>query len=151
MKPISHLSVSLITGVVTFLTTRTISPSVACFLAGWLIDIDHVWDFYKNGCRGFSVKRFTHAMDNGKIKKTYLYFHNYELILILGLLCFVTHFNYLLCFSTLGLAIHLLLDQLFNQTLPFSYFLTYRILNRFKTERIFRINLHEPLAREETV
>ena len=149
MKPINHFSMSIITGVVTFLTTKTISPSIASFLVGWLVDIDHIWDFYRNGCRHFSIKRFTNAMDNGEIKKAYLYFHSYELLLILVSLCFVTHFNYLLSFTTLGFAIHLFFDQIFNPVNPLTYFITYRILHGYNPEIIFKINLHEPSAHEK--
>ncbi|MBE7446241.1 MAG: hypothetical protein HS132_13685 [Planctomycetia bacterium] len=140
MKPINHFGVSVITGVATFLATRTISPSIACFLIGWLVDVDHIWDFYANGCRGFSIKRFGNAMDNGKIKRASFYFHSYELLLLLVSLCFITHFNYLLSFATLGFAIHLFLDQICNPVKPLTYFLTYRILNDCKTEIIFKIN-----------
>ena len=140
MKPINHFGVSLIAGVATFLTTKTISPSIACFLVGWLVDVDHIWDFYRNGCSGFSIKRFGNAMDNGKIKRAGFYFHSYELLLILVSLCFITHFNYLLSFTTLGFAIHLFLDQMCNPVNPLTYFLTYRMLNGCKTEIIFKIN-----------
>lgn len=148
MKPINHFSVSLITGVVAFLTTKTIFPGIASFLAGWLLDVDHIWDYYKNGCRRFSVRRFLDAMDNGEIKKTYLYLHSYELLLILISLCFVTRFHYLLSFTTLGFAIHLFFDQLFNPVNPFTYFLTYRILRGYRTEIIFRTDIHASSAQE---
>lgn len=149
MKPVSHVGVSLITGVVTFFTTRAILPSVACFLAGWLIDVDHIWDFYKNGCRGFSIKRFGHAMDTGKIKKAYFYLHSYELLLILTALCFITHFNYLLSFTTLGLVIHVFCDQLYNPVHSRTYFLTYRMLNGYKPEIIFRPTLYKQKVRKK--
>lgn len=149
MKPINHFGVSVVTGVATFLITKTIMPSVACFLAGWLIDVDHIWDFYRNGCRGFSVKRFGYAMDNGEIKRACFYFHSYEFLLILVALCFVTPFNYVLSFTTLGFAIHLFLDQIGNSVNSFTYFLTYRILNGFKPEIIFRTNPHEPSAHKK--
>lgn len=87
-------------------------------------------------------------MDNGEIKKAYLYFHSYELLLILISLCFVTHFNYLLLFTTLGFAIHLFFDQLFNPVHPLTYFLTYRILHGYKTEIIFRTTIHASSAQE---
>ena len=148
MKPVNHFGVSVITGVASFLATKTIMPSVACFLAGWLIDVDHIWDFYQNGCRRFSIKRFGHAMDNGEIKSARFYLHSYELLLILASLCFVTHFNYLLSFTTLGLAIHLFLDQLYNPVHSLTYFLTYRILNGYKPEIIFRKSLHKQKMRE---
>jgi len=149
MKPVSHLSVSIIVGVATFLTTKLISPSIACFLVGWLVDVDHIWDFYKNGCRGFNIKRFVYAMENGEIKKIYLYFHSYELLLVLVVLCYFTHFNYILSFTTIGFATHLFLDQIFNNINTFSYFITYRILNDYKSETIFRIHPHGPSRSKE--
>jgi hypothetical protein len=142
MKPINHFNVSIITGVVAFLTTKTISPSIASFLIGWLIDVDHIWDFYKNGCKGFTVERFLHAHEKGEIKKAYLYLHSYELLLVLVVLCVVTDFNYFLSFTTFGFAIHLFFDQIFNPVNSLTYFLTYRILHDYKTEIIFRTNPH---------
>src|SRR5574342_343076 len=140
MKPISHLGVSIITGVTTFLATRDMYSSISCLLAGWLVDIDHIWDFYKNVGKGFNIKRFVNAFDNGEIKKAYLYLHSYELLFGLIFLCFFTHFNYLLSFTTLGFAIHLVFDQVFNPVKPLTYFITYRILNSYNTGVVFRIN-----------
>ena len=137
MKPIFHLGASIITGVVTFLTTKTISPSIACFLAGWLVDVDHIWDFYKNSGKDFNVKRFVNAFQNGEVKKAYLYLHSYELLFTLVLLCFFTHFNHLLSFTTLGFAVHLLFDQIFNPVKPLTYFITYRILNSYNADVVF--------------
>lgn len=144
MKPINHLSVSIITGVVTFLVTKAILPSISCFFAGWLVDVDHVWDFYKNGGKRFSIKRFEDAVENRKMKKIYLYFHSYELLLILIILCFATHFNYFLSFTTLGFAVHLIFDQIFNLVNPFTYFFTYRILNGYRADILIKIKPHEP-------
>jgi len=139
MKPVCHLGVSIITGVATFLATRDMYSSISCFLAGWLVDIDHVWDFYKNVGKDFNVKRFVNAFENNEeIKKTYLYLHSYELLFGLIFLCFFTHFNYLLSFTTLGFAVHLVFDQIFNPVKPLTYFITYRILNRYNVDNIFR-------------
>ena len=139
MKPVCHLGVSIITGVATFLATRDMYSSISCFLAGWLVDIDHVWDFYKNVGKDFNVKRFVNAFENNEeIKKTYLYLHSYELLFGLICLCFFSHFNYLLSFTTLGFAVHLVFDQIFNPVKPLTYFITYRILNRYNVDNIFR-------------
>lgn len=137
MKPIFHLGASIITGVVTFLITKTISPTIACFLVGWLVDVDHIWDFYKNAGKDFNVKRFVNAFQNGEVKKAYLYLHSYELLFTLVLLCFFTHFNHLLSFTTLGFAVHLLFDQIFNPVKPLTYFITYRILNSYNADVVF--------------
>lgn len=151
MKPINHLGVSAITGIATFLVTKTIMPSVACFLAGWLTDVDHIWDYYHNGCKHFSIKRFERAMVNGEIKRAHFYLHSYELLFILVFLCFTTHFPYFLCFTTMGFAIHLFLDQLYNPVNLLTYFFTYRMLNGYKPEIIFKTKQHETKAREKTV
>ncbi len=140
MKPICHLGISIITGAATFLTTKTISPSIACFLVGWLVDVDHIWDFYKNVGKDFTVKKFLKTFEDGEIKKAYLYLHSYELLFGLICLCFFSHFNYLLSFTTLGFAIHLVFDQIFNPVKPLSYFIIYRILNSYDKDIVFKIN-----------
>ncbi len=88
-------------------------------------------------------------MDTGKIKKAYFYLHSYELLLILTALCFITHFNYLLSFTTLGLVIHVFCDQLYNPVHSRTYFLTYRMLNGYKPEIIFRPTLYKQKVRKK--
>lgn len=149
MKPINHVSVSIITGVVTYVSTGAISPSIACFLVGWLVDVDHIWDYYKNAGRDFSIKRFMNTFENNEIKKVYLYFHSYELLFVLTVSCFISHFNYLLSFTTMGFAIHLFFDQIFNSAKPCAYFITFRILQGYRTENIFKPKYHDAVITEE--
>jgi len=140
MKPVSHLGVSLLTGIVAYISTKELLPGISCFMIGWLIDIDHIWDYYVNVGKKFSVSKFLNAMDSGKIKKSYLYFHSYEILIVLVILCLYTQLNQILFFTTLGFAIHLFLDQIFNPVKPFTYFITYRIINKYNVELIFKIN-----------
>src|SRR3990167_6378991 len=112
-----------------------------CMFPGWVAGGRRsCMGFYKNFGKDFNVKRFVNACENGEIKKAYLYFHSYELLFGLIFLCFLTHFNYLLSFTTLGFAIHLFFDQIFNPVKPLTYFITYRILNSYNTDVVFRIN-----------
>ncbi len=137
MKLTSHLGVSAITGVAAFFTTHDMYAGISCFLAGWLIDLDHVWDFYRNAGRAFTVRGFFETFENGEIEKAYLYLHSYELLFGLICCCFLTHFNYLLSFTTLGFAVHLFLDQLCNPVKPLGYFFIYRVLHGYHADRIF--------------
>ncbi|MCF6150548.1 MAG: hypothetical protein E3K37_18115 [Candidatus Kuenenia sp.] len=140
MRPVSHLGISFVAGAATYYFTRSIPPSIACFLIGWLIDVDHIWDYYINVGWDFSIKKFGHAVDSGKMKKAFLYFHSYELLIILIILCFFTQFNYCLSFTTLGIVIHLVCDQIVNPVKPLTYFLIYRVLKKFDHNVIFKID-----------
>ena len=140
MKPICHLGASIITGATVFLTTKTITPSIACFLVGWLADVDHIWDFYKNVGKDFTVKRFLKTFENGEIKK-----HIYTSTVMNSYLGWYSCVSSpilitFLSFTTLGFAIHLFLDQIFNPVKPLTYFITYRILNSYNADIIFKIN-----------
>lgn len=144
MKPFKHFVVSTISGAAVYSLTGSLSSSIAFFLTGWLIDVDHFYDYIKNNGWNFSIKRFKGyfyrpiPID----KKIYFFLHAHELAIILILLCFLSKLNSTLSFATLGYIVHLLFDQFTNSVFPLSYFLTYRLVKGF--DRKFILNIRQP-------
>ncbi|HLG30514.1 MAG TPA: hypothetical protein VI387_09915 [Candidatus Brocadiales bacterium] len=140
MRPFKHFVVSTVSGVAVYSLTGSLSPSIACFLTGWVIDVDHFYDYVKNNGWDFSVKRFveyfekSHPVPLGT--HLYFFFHAHEFAIILILICFLSKLNLTLSFATLGYITHLLFDQFTNRVFPFAYFLTYRIAKGFDKRSI---------------
>lgn len=45
MKPVGHIVTSGVLGLAIYAVKGDAAPAVSCFLAGWLIDLDHVFDW----------------------------------------------------------------------------------------------------------
>ena len=135
MRPFKHFVVSTISGAAVYSLTGALSPSIACFLTGWVIDVDHFYDYVKNNGWDFSVKRFVEYFEKSHPAPLgthlYFFFHAHEFAISLILICFLSKLNLTLSFATLGYITHLLFDQFTNRVFPFAYFLTYRIAKGF--------------------
>ncbi|HHT9126216.1 MAG TPA: hypothetical protein ACFYD6_10415 [Candidatus Brocadiia bacterium] len=146
MRPFKHFVVSTISGAVVYSLTGALSPSIACFLTGWLIDVDHFYDYIKVNVWIFSVKRFLNHFDRLHPAPLgthfYFFFHAHELAIILILTCFLSKLNLTLSFATLGYIIHLLSDQFTNGVSPLAYFLTYRVAKGFDKWSVLNIKQH---------
>lgn len=135
MRPFKHFVISTVGGAAVYGLTGSVSSSVAMFFTGWLIDVDHLFEYIRdNGC-DFNVKRFWgyfyehHSIPEGR--KLYFFFHSHEIAIILVLLCFLSKLNLTLSFATLGYILHLLCDQFANRILPLGYFFVYRLIKGF--------------------
>ena len=90
---------------------------------GVLIDVDHLFDFYR-----WYVRRKT-----GKI---FLIFHAWEFSLVGLLLVGLVYYHPVLLAAALAHLGHVATDHFHNRLAPWSYFITYRALVRFDTARI---------------
>lgn len=139
MRPIWHIIISFILGVVIFLFTQDILASGIAFLAGVFIDLDHLFDFWISAPKNpFSVKQFFHMDKHLKSKGdyyTFIFFHAWEWIIILVILTLYYSNIYFVSF-VLAVAIHFALDSInnhfFEKENPLVYSIIFRILHRFK-------------------
>ncbi len=140
MKPFKHFAVSTISGAAVYSLTGSLSSSIACFLTGWLIDVDHFYDYIKANGWDFNIKRFIRYFDKSHptqhYRKHYFFFHAHELAIILTLICLLSNLNLTISFATLGYIVHLLFDQFTNRVFPLAYFLTYRVVKGFEASSI---------------
>jgi membrane-bound metal-dependent hydrolase YbcI (DUF457 family) len=103
------------------------------WLGGIFIDVDHYLDYIREtGDMRISLRRMEEMFLNLKEKKFYGLFHSYELIIIGVCLNFFYLKNECLYGLLAGLAVHLILDALFNPVKARFYFFLYRLNHSFE-------------------
>lgn len=106
--------------------------------AGILIDIDHVIDYYLQ--QGVTLK-FRAIYDwfiSGRFWLVFIFFHSLEFLFLFWAAVWFYRLGLDWVFFGLGLTQHLVLDLISNRGFkPYGYFLTYRIIKRFRKEDIF--------------
>lgn len=144
----THLYSSALLGGSLYAATQSAQVSIAAFLSGIFVDIDHVSDFLIFSDEKFSIKNVFSWCDDGRWEKIALFFHSYELYFILITLTYYSPHNILIGIL-LGTGLHIILDQIGNCYLRknFSlslwfYFLTYRILVGFHKDKLRTDNLN---------
>jgi hypothetical protein len=137
MRTVGHVIASAGVSLATYHRYRSRGAALAAFLAGWLIDIDHLFDYIKaHGWKAnwLHLNEACHEKYSGKL---YLPLHSYELLALFFLLFRGNSFQPFRVGISLSILLHLLLDQRFNPNRRTStYFLTHRIRKRFDAAEI---------------
>lgn len=131
---LKHILVTAFLAAWLFCKYKDIRLVIASFLTGFLIDLDHLFDyFYWAGLR-FSLKEFfdpaTYVVPTNK---AFVLLHGWEFLPILFLLGMklekkVPGLKYAL---TLPYLLHLIIDQIPHLNSPLAYFFAYRLINNF--------------------
>lgn len=104
------------------------------------MDIDHLFDCYLNYGPHFKLEDLYHCCEEVKFKRLSLVFHSYELLAIFWISIFVFSLDNIWKAIGIGATQHLLFDQVRNISVQkldrWGYFLSFRLKNRFKKERI---------------
>ena len=137
-----HIAASAAVSTGIFAATGSWPMAVSSFLAGFLLDLDHLIDYWIEYPFNIDISRFFKACHNCELTKTRLYLHSFELVLALAASAYLTRSSVITA-VTLGLAQHMALDQLINSVRPAGYFLIYRYSKGFLADRIFT-NAHKP-------
>ena len=135
-----------------YLLGRPLSAAAAFFLAGVFIDLDHIVEYtYAFGLRNFNLRKFFDAAYNHRYPRYFLFFHSYELSLLLwlaALFMFPYSWGWALA---LGYTVHLTADNLFNPVHNLTYFLSFRLKHRFHPATLFseeKLNNASPWRRK---
>jgi hypothetical protein len=124
-RPRAHLAVSLGLAALQWLRTRRSLPTIAPLVSGFLIDADHLLDYYLH-----------RSSPSGRSRRVFLALHGWEFLLLVALLEMGPLRRLSAHGLTLGWLAHLTLDQLTNES---RHPLTYSIL--FRWARGFRADL----------
>jgi len=137
MRTLGHIITSAGVGLASYYRYRSRPAAVASFLAGWMIDIDHVVDYVSaHGWRP-NWSKFNEASHEKYSGKLYLPLHSYELLALFFLLFRGPRKQPYRVGITLSILTHLLLDQRCNPSRkPLTYFLAHRIRKRFNAGEI---------------
>ncbi|MBI3635647.1 MAG: hypothetical protein HY216_05430 [Candidatus Rokubacteria bacterium] len=125
--------------------TAALAAGIA--VGGFLIDVDHALDYVLfERQRDLRPGAFLRYYLEGRVHRTVLVLHSYELFALLGVIAWWTG-SLALAGYLLGALMHLALDLLFNgEQLPRSisafYCFTYRVVHRFDAARL--MGAHDP-------
>ena len=154
MMPGGHLATALALSGVAYATTGSAEAAAGCFAGGFLIDVDHYFDYLvfekqwrRPGPRSFLSYYFTNSP-----QKLVLPLHSAELMTVLFALMLVHPISILVGYW-LGAAMHLIFDVLVNGEHGLKhpilfYIFSYRVSQRFAAENLI-IDVPIPAAAGE--
>ncbi|MFA7087771.1 MAG: hypothetical protein WC146_00285 [Patescibacteria group bacterium] len=140
-----HLSIHFIAAVLSGLAVgyyfkKPLLGVIAGIAGGFLIDLDHVLEYFLVFGPQFSFWMFFHGRQFLNSDQTRIFFHAWELAPLFLLVAFIFRRNkkvfiFLLAFVFAGL-VHLISDCFINDYPPRNYSLIYRAQRGFLTEKI---------------
>ncbi len=141
MRTVGHIITSAGIGIASYARYRSRPAAVASFLAGWLIDLDHIVDYVRAHGWRLNWTRFNEASHEKYSGKLYLPLHSFELVALFFLLFRGPKRQPFRVGITVSILTHLLLDQRCNPGRKrTTYFLFDRIRKKFDAERILGAN-----------
>lgn len=140
MKPVHHIAASTIISGALYLIFRLWELSLACFITGFIIDIDHVFDYILENSSDFKINIFFDFFYHEKHQKIILLFHGWEWLLICYIFAELTNYNILVTGILIGYGQHLIFDYIYSKAPLKSYSLIWRWKNNFNSEIIFPRN-----------
>lgn len=132
MKTQFHVGVSLLLAWWLWSALQAWELAAASFAAGVFIDLDHLIDYFRVHGARFDLDYFFHTHYTGRYDRMYLIFHGWELPLASLPLAWYFDWNSWLLGISLGLGLHLALDQIFNRPSLWGYSLVWRWRNGFR-------------------
>jgi len=133
MRVKEHILASSTLAVIFYCFTHSQLGAIAVLLSGIFIDLDHLFDFWiTRPANPFSVKEFTHPCKYMREnRKVYVFLHDYELIILLWILAWRFNWHPIIFGIAAGATLHLILDDIGNELITFSYFFIYRAYKKF--------------------
>lgn len=136
MLPRGHIAISVLVSICVWMWFRSLGCAVISFAAGVFIDLDHVLDYYMNLGFTLNLKKMYDACHQMRLLRLYLVLHSYELLMLLWGSIFIFSLSHYWIALAIGLTQHMIVDQITNPIKRFGYFLSYRILRKFKREHV---------------
>jgi len=131
MMPQYHFTVSVTISLTFFIYTKSPTASLLCFLAGFMLDADHLIDFWMYK-RKLTLSREIFQGFYEKWDKVPVLLHSIELLILIALLALLfPSVSLPLLGIAVGFISHLILDFMSYELHPLSYFLIYRVTKRF--------------------
>ncbi|MDO8136635.1 MAG: hypothetical protein Q6354_03250 [Candidatus Brocadiales bacterium] len=132
MRPLQHILASGAFGLTVYALNREPAQAISCFLAGWLLDLDHFYDWVQNFGFNTDYTYVYNRFGTNRISRPYILLHSWEPIIGFWLLYAFYSISPLISGIFLGFTFHLALDQIFNGPKKvLLYFFTYRLIHGF--------------------
>ncbi len=137
MRTLGHIITSAGVGLATYHRYKSPGAAFASFMAGWLIDLDHIVDYVQAHGWKLNWDHVNEAKHEHYSGKLFLLLHSYELIALFFLLFRNPAKHPYRVGITASLLTHLLLDQKCNPCRKAgTYFLSNRIRKRFDVKHL---------------
>lgn len=140
MKLQHHIAVSTIISGILYAIFKSWGLTIASFISGIFIDLDHIIDYLIERGLCFNAKEFIDFFYEEKHQKITLIFHGWELLILWAVAAKLTDFNPWVTGALIGYGQHIVSDYFFSKASLWSYFLIWRWKNRFNSEVIFPRN-----------
>lgn len=137
MKARYHIAASLLVSGLLFWIFKSIPMTLISFISGIFIDIDHLLEYLISRNVKLDINHFFKFFEEQLLKKSFVFLHSWELLIILFFVCWASGWNLWMAGLLIGMAQHMLLDQIFNPTAAYSYFFVWRIKNNFDFRKCF--------------
>ena len=131
MYPKYHLITSLILSTVVLFITNNYYYSLTVLFFGVMLDLDHIIDYFILYNKKLDFKIIMCGMYNNKTK-VYVFFHSYELLLLICLAAYLLGFPDYIFYIMLGFLSHITLDLIEYPLKFYYYFLSYRMIIKFR-------------------
>ncbi len=140
MRTMGHIVASAGIGLASYAYHKSPPAAIASFLAGWLIDLDHIVDYVRAHGWTLNWAKFNEAAHENYSGKLYLPLHSFELLALFFMFFRGTpRLKPYRVGITVSILAHLLLDQKCNPSRgPLTYFLAHRIRHGFNAESILK-------------
>ena len=123
MKPPGHALVLISIGGVLWGITKSPYSFFAAAVAGVMIDVDHLVEYY----------RWFVREDNSRV---WFFLHSYELLVPAFLASFLSGWDPVVTGVSAAFMGHLITDQIVNPVAPLAYFFTFRAMKGFRRAEI---------------
>lgn len=147
MMPVAHVVASGVISALVGLFFKSFGCAAVSFITGVFIDLDHLFDYYISHRFTLNVKRIYCACRMIRFRRLFILLHSYELIALLWIAIYILSLSNIWKAAAIGLTQHMILDQIANPINKYGYFLTYRLMNRFKRDRIIRLDMATEASR----
>jgi hypothetical protein len=137
LRPQAHVAVSAGLGAIFWAKSRDWRTMALSLAFGVLVDLDHVFDYlYSERRLTWDTRTFMRTRYWRRSGRIFVLFHAFEYLPMVFFMWQAFKGRKWAVAATSAMSSHVLADHFVNELRPLGYFISYRILHRFKAEEI---------------